>query len=219
MNLSNDAAFVPALRFRWLTPLYDSVVRMTTRERAFKTALIQQLDLAKESRVLDVGCGTGTLTLWLKQHQPDAAVTGLDGDPQTLAIAASKARSLSLDVRLSEGLSYDLPFPDESFDCVISSLFFHHLTWTDKLRTAREMSRVLRPGGAIHIADWGRPSNSLMRAAFFLVQLLDGFANTRDHVVGWLPRVLDEAGFEVVSVTRQIDTPLGTIALIRGRKP
>lgn len=219
MIRSNDSTFVPALRFRWLTPLYDSVVRLTTRERVFKTALVQQLALATKSRVLDIGCGTGTLTLWVQQQHPDTAVTGLDGDPQTLAIAANKARVLSLDIQWSHGLSYNLPFPDGSFDCVISSLFFHHLTWADKLRTAREMSRVLRPGGEIHIADWGRPGNSLMRATFFLVQLLDGFANTGDHVAGNLPRVFDEAGFDAVSITRQIDTPLGTIALIRGRKP
>lgn len=219
MTHPNESPFVPALRFRWLTPLYDGVVRLTTRERAFKTTLIQQLDLTERSRVLDVGCGTGTLTLWTKQHQPGAVVTGLDGDEQTLEIAANKARSLSLDVRLCRGLSYDLPFPDGSFDCVVSSLFFHHLTWTDKLRTAREMYRVLQPGGEVHIADWGRPSNALMRAAFWLVQLLDGFANTRDHVAGNLPRVFKEVGFAAVSVTRQTDTPLGTIALIRGRKP
>jgi SAM-dependent methyltransferase len=218
MTQHGRSKYVPALRFHWLTPFYDTVVRITTRERTFKSALIQSLILANGSRVLDVGCGTGTLTLWIKQRHPTAVVTGLDGDSQALLIAANKARVQSLDVAFTCGLSFDLPYPDQSFDHVVSSLFFHHLSWCDKLRTAREIGRVLKPGGQLQVADWGRPSNALIRAGFFLVQVLDGFANTRDHVGGRLPLLFQEAGFESVSVCRQIDTLLGTITLVGARK-
>lgn len=214
-----QSKYIPALRFRWLTPLYDAVVRLTTRERAFKSALIQNLNLADGTRVLDIGCGTGTLTLWIKRRQPGAAAFGLDGDRQALSIAIAKARAQSLDVRFTTGLSFSLPYSDGSFDCVVSSLFFHHLASNDKLRTAREILRVLKPGGELHVADWGRPSNAVLRAAFWLVQVLDGFANTQDNVEGKLPRLFADAGFDVISITREFDTSLGTIALLRASKP
>ncbi|WP_149029983.1 class I SAM-dependent methyltransferase, partial [Effusibacillus lacus] len=78
---------------------------------------------------------------------------------------------------------------------VLSSLFFHHLTRENKSRTLAEVHRVLKPGGEIHIADWGRPRSALMRTAFFLVQMLDGFATTKDNADGLIPQLLLESGF------------------------
>ena len=74
---------------------------------------------------------------------------------------------------------------------------------------------MLKPGGELHIADWGKPSNALMRALFFTVQLLDGFETTRDSVTGALPELLRAAGNDRVEETAKFDTPLGTIRLFR----
>jgi len=219
MKFSEDPHYVPALGFHWLTPYYDALVALSTRERSFKQALIRQAGIAAGQQVLDLACGTGTLAIWLKTAHPEAAVTGLDGDPQVLAIAARKARQAKVAVRFDEGLAYQLPYPQDCFDRVLSSLFFHHLRWEDKERSARELFRVLKPGAQLHVADWGRAQNPLMRALFLPVQLLDGFANTQDNVSGRLPELLAGAGFAQVARRQRFSTLFGTLELLSAVKP
>ena len=209
---------MPALRLRWLTPAYDLVVAATTRERTFKQALVEQTAPSPGHEILDLGCGTGTLAIWLKRRYPACEVTGIDGDPQVLAIASRKAARAGVSIRLEEGLSFALPHADGSFERVVSSLFFHHLDAAGKLATVREAHRVLRPGGELHVADWGRAGNPALRAAFVAVQLLDGFANTADNVRGRLPAVFAEAGFVGATESRAFATPLGTLSLYHARK-
>lgn len=211
--------YIPALAYRWLTPLYDPVVRFSTRESAFKKALIEQAALLPGQRVLDLACGTATLTIAAKQGTPDADITGVDGDPDILERARDKARRAGAELRFDQALSHQMPYPDASFDAVLSSLFFHHLDRQSKLATLREVHRVLKPGGRLHIADWGKAANPLMRALFFFVQLLDGFATTQDSVAGLLPAFMAECDFIDVSETRRFATPLGTISLCAARKP
>ncbi len=67
---NKDDKFIPALSFDFLTPLYDPVVALTTREKAFKTELVRQIDLQPGQRALDLGCGTATLTIALKDKCP-----------------------------------------------------------------------------------------------------------------------------------------------------
>lgn len=212
-------SYVPALRFRWLTPFYDVIVGTTTRERTFKRALIEQARIETGHQVLDVGSGTGTLAIRVKQEHPFATVTGLDGDPAILAIATDKARRAGAAVRFDEGMSFELPYPSGTFDRVLSSLFFHHLDWESKQRTASELFRVLKPGGELHVADWGRPRNALMRGLFLSIQLLDGFRSTRDNVLGRLVELFEGAGLVEVAQQRTFNTVFGTLALYRAVKP
>ena len=205
--------YIPALAYRWLTPLYDPVVRWTTRERTFKPALLQQAELRPGDRVLDLACGTGTLTILAKQLYPSITIMGLDGDAAVLGKAREKARFAGVAVNFELALAQQIPFPDSSLDIVLSSLFFHHLTRESKLAVLREVLRVLKPAGELHVADWGRAANPLMRLLFYFVQLLDGFANTTDNVAGRLPDLMRAAGFAAVSEQRRFATPLGTISL------
>lgn len=211
--------FVPALGREWLTSLYDPLLRLTTREHTFKERLLRQADIRDEAEVLDLGCGTGTLAVWAKRMAPEAAITGIDADPTVLARARRKAATAGLDIPFHRGLSYDLPYETGSFDRVLSSLFFHHLTDDGKERTVAEITRVLKPGGEFHVADWGVPSDLLMRALFLSVQLLDGFENTRGNLEGLLPRLFEGAGLERVSKRGEIRTIYGTLALYSARKP
>lgn len=210
-------SFIPALRFDWLTRFYDPVVRVTTRERRFKAALIEQLRLEPGHRVLDLGCGTATLTIAIKQSCPSAEVYGLDGDASVLAIAREKAERAGVVIELRQGMAWEPPFPDGALDRVVSSLMFHHLDRDEKLATLRAARRVLAPGGELHVADWGKPHGPAMRAAFVAVQLLDGFATTADSVRGVLPDLMKEAGFGSAIETRRFRAPLGTISLYRAR--
>lgn len=148
--------FIPALRYDALTGLYDRVVGLTMPEKKFKQSLIQQAAIGPHVRVLDFGCGTGTLTLLIKESCPDALVSGVDVDPKVLAIAQEKIKGQQLSIGLTQYDGKRLPYPDGSFDRVLSSLVFHHLTSQQKQAALQEIHRILVPGGEIHIADWGK---------------------------------------------------------------
>jgi cyclopropane fatty-acyl-phospholipid synthase-like methyltransferase len=209
-----QADFLPALRFRVLTPLFDPLVRMTTRERTFKQRLLEQAAIRPGERVLDLGCGTGTLAVAIKRACPGARVSGLDADPQILALARRKAASAGTEISFKEGYSNDLPFEEASFDAVVSTLFFHHLTGDVKTATLREVARVLVPGGRLHIGDWGKPSDPLMHVPFLLTRLFDGFDVTAANARGELPVMIGAAGLREAKVERELRAPLGTIALL-----
>jgi SAM-dependent methyltransferase len=211
-------SYIPALGYRWLTRFYDPVVRVTTRENTVKEALLRQANVRGEHRILDLGCGTGTLAMLIKRAYPSVEMFGLDADPDALKLARRKLERGGVEVQLDQGVASTLPYAAESFDRTFSSLFFHHLPSDVKLEAMREVLRVLRPGGEFHIADWGKPTNPAMRLAFFGVQLLDGFATTTDNVKGLLPDLLGLAGFEKVETTHSYSTLLGTISLYRARK-
>lgn len=154
----------------------------------------------------------------IKNAAPQAEVVGIDGDRKILKTAETKAKKAGADVRFDEGMSFDLPYPDESFDRVFSSLFFHHLTQENKLKTFREVRRVLKTNGELNIADWGLPTNSVMRFASYFIQLLDGFETTDDNFKGSLPKLIIESGFAVVEETIHFNSAFGTIRLLKSRK-
>lgn len=206
--------YIPALRFDWLTRFYDPVLRIALKEELIKRRLVDQVGLRAGQRVLDVGCGTATLTGMLAAACPGAEVIGLDGDPKALAIGRAKLAAAGVRVELREGMAYAPPFPPASFDRVVSSLLFHHLATDDKRRTLAALHTLLRAGGELHIADWGRPRSAGQRIAFLSVQLLDGFRTTADNVRGRLPALITNAGF-VVAETHRERTLLGTLSLYR----
>jgi ubiquinone/menaquinone biosynthesis C-methylase UbiE len=140
--------YIRALRFRSLTALYDPLVRWTVREALFKRRLLEQAGLRPAQRVLDLGCGTGTLAAMAKQRQPEAELAGLDADPEILERARRKASQGEVEVNFDQGLSTELPYEDGSFDRVLSTLFFHHLSGEEKRRTVAEIARVLKPEGS-----------------------------------------------------------------------
>ncbi len=212
--MSADKSYVHALRYQKLNWLYDPIVRFSTRERTVKARLIKALP-GQMGRVLDLACGSGTLAILIKQSYPHFVVQGIDGDLDMLERAERKTAVAGIDISFQQGLADVLPYADSSFDMVVSSLFFHHLSREDKRPVFREIKRVLTPAGVLILADWGRPQNVLMQVLFFLVRLLDGLGNTRDNVQGKLPTLISEAGFARVLPIGDIATPLGTISMLR----
>ena len=208
--------YIPALRFGWLTGLYDPVIRWTMREDLFKPCLVQQVGMQRGHRVLDLGCGTATLTILLKQRQPQSTVVGFDGDPVVLARAREKAAAAGVDIFFDEGMAYQLPYPDRSFDRVVASLLLHHLTLDNKRRALRETFRVLKPGGQLHIADFGRPHTFLMACVSLIVRWLE---EAYEHVKGLMPGLIRDAGFTHTEETGCYTTAFGTLVLIRAVKP
>ncbi len=211
--------FIPALGFHLFTPCYDLIVGLTGRERTVKQALIQQADLQPGQKVLDLACGTGTLALMVKQYEPTIELTGVDADQRMLNKARRKTESAGVSIAYDQALSFSLPYPDGCFDQVLSTMFFHHLTWDEKVRSVREVYRILQPGGQFYVADWGAPDSRLMRLLFLTVQVLDSFATTRDHIAGRMPELFSGQGFVEVKQPRLVNTIYGTIALYRAVKP
>ena len=205
--------YIPALSFKWLTPLYDPLLKWVIREETFKRKLVQQANIQPRMKVLDLGCGTGTLTLMLKLAYPTAEVTGVDGDPQVLEIAREK--SLGTSIQWDEGLASSLPYPDSVFDRVVTSLVIHHLVTDDKRRAFKEIYRVLKPHGELHVLDFGTPHSSLTR---FMITYMRRLEETADNFDGQIPLFVTEAGFGEVKEAQSFVSIFGPLSMLRAVK-
>lgn len=206
--------YVPALGVPSPPWLYDAVVGLTLPEQRFKADLVAQAELEPGHRVLDLGCGTGTLTRLVAPRVPGGRAVGLDGDMALLRRARAKAAPVP-GLTWVHGLAEALPFPPGSFDRVLSTLVFHHLTDGQKQRALAQVHALLAPGGELHLADWGLPQDGWMRLAYYTVQLVDGFETTRGNVAGCLVPMMREAGFQQAAVTGQRRTLFGTLQFHR----
>jgi ubiquinone/menaquinone biosynthesis C-methylase UbiE len=131
-----------------------------------RAALLEQAGVRPSHRVLDIGCGTGSLLVLIKRRHPDVEVVGLDPDPRALSRARRKGQRAALSIQLDQGFSDELPYPDGAFDRVFSSFMLHHLEAAEKETTLREVRRVLKPGARFHLLDFAAPeSNSPGRFA------------------------------------------------------
>jgi len=208
--------YIPALGRDWLTPLYDPLQRWIMREDQFKRHLIRQAQIEPGHRVLDLGCGTGTLTILVKQTQPQSDVVGLDGDPKVLEIARAKATKAGAEITFDHGMASKMPYPDHSFDRVLSSLVLHHLTTENKQLALHEVYRILRPSGELHVVDFGRPHTAWAR---LISRSLERFEEVEDNLKGLLPGMFRLAGFDRVAETARYGTVFGTLSLYQGQRP
>lgn len=216
--MSTPREYIPALGHDFLTPFYDPLVRLTMRDTAFKRRLVEQAQVSEAHRVLDVGCGTGTLMALLGAAVPNARIVGIDGDLQILAIAQRKTRRQH-GPTLVQAFSFALPFATGCFDRVFSTLMLHHLTRDEKLATLREIVRVLRPNGELHVADWGPPRNPLMRLLSLPLRVGHHAGRVQDNLTGALPSLFRQAGLEDVRDHDHMPTLFGTLVLCAGRRP
>ncbi len=133
------------------------------RQRTVNLARIQPGDA-----VLDVGCGTGTLAMKVARRVGKAGrVTGIDPGAEQIARARSKAARRNLPIDFQIGVIEQLPFPDQSFDVVLSTLMMHHLPAPLKRQGLAEIARVLKPGGRLVIADFKHKQERQGKSAHF----------------------------------------------------
>jgi SAM-dependent methyltransferase len=205
---------VPALRFRLLTPLYDRVTEVGLLGRPVREGLVSGAGIRPGHRVLDFGCGTGTLSLITKSRHPRATVVGVDVDRDVLALARAKSARAGLDVRWDLHDGTRLPYPDGDFDRALTSLVMHHIA--DKPPVLRELHRVLRPGGELHLLDIGPPRGTYARAVSPVHVVLE---HSSDNVRGLLPTMIANAGFTEVAEASHHGTAFGTVCTVRAVRP
>jgi ubiquinone/menaquinone biosynthesis C-methylase UbiE len=208
--------YVPAAGRAAFTRFYDPVVALTMRERTFRERVCAQIlaGLPSGAPVADVGCGTGTLAIALAAA--GAAVTAVDGDPEVLALARAKPGGQAVQWR--KGSATALPLPGTSVERVVMSLLLHHLGPQAKRIALAEAVRVLRPGGRLHVADWGRPSGVLLHAGAWTLQRIDEAEGLREHLNGRVPEVIAEAGFAEVTLHGRLRTVWGSLELLSARR-
>jgi ubiquinone/menaquinone biosynthesis C-methylase UbiE len=156
---STQKAYLPAAGHDIFLPFYDPLVRLMGGDKARRT-LLDQAAIQPNDRVLDIGCGTGTMVLLIKHLYPQTQVIGLDPDPKALALASRKVQRAHVPAQLDQGYADALPYPDAIFDLVLSSFMFHHIPADKKLRTLREVLRVLKPVGSFHMLDFSKPTSN-----------------------------------------------------------
>jgi ubiquinone/menaquinone biosynthesis C-methylase UbiE len=217
--MAESGGFVPALRFPALNRLYDPLMALTTREGEFRRRLLERAAIRPGQRVLDVGCGSGSLLALAGRLAPEVELHGIDPDDDMLERAERKLRAGDTSADLRRGLAGELPYDDGSFDRVFCSLVFHHLGPEGVRAAAAEIARVLRPGGEFHMADWAPPADLLMEALSWQVRLLDGVETTRESFAGRVPGLLAGAGLTESRKRERLRTAFGTLEITSWTKP
>lgn len=154
----HERQYIPAMGKHWLLPLYDPFTRLAGVGRIHER-LLDRADLRRGQRVLEIGCGTGNLLTALGRRRLDVEAVAIDPDPAALRRARRKAARRRLPIRFEQAFAGELPLPEAGFDRVLSAFMLHHLDEDERLRALREVGRVLRPGGQLHVVDVdGTPS-------------------------------------------------------------
>jgi len=217
---AGEPRYVPALGYHFLTPLYDTVIALMTRETTWRKAFVKQIAPDRRDVIVDVGCGTGSLAIILKRTSPYTTVYGIDPDPNVLGRAEIKARDKGVLVHFMKGYGAEVAERAASLRVtkVVSSLVLHQVPLAGKREILGSMHAALKSGGEIHIADYGLQRSALMRLLFRQVQHLDGLEGTQPNAEGIVPVLMEEIGFDSIRENRVIATPTGSISLYSGRK-
>jgi ubiquinone/menaquinone biosynthesis C-methylase UbiE len=210
--------FTPALGRIAPARFFDYVVALT-RERFWRALAVMHLAPRPDDVIVDVGCGTGSLAVLLSRVEPRAQVIGLDPDPEVLAVARGKTAGAEIQWRVGMGDALVESVGAEAVDGVVSSLVLHQCPMEVKQAVLASMFAVLRSGGRLVIADYGRQRTWPMRAAFRMtVQVADGKADTQPNADGVLPELIAAAGFGEVREAEVVATVTGSISIYAARK-
>ena len=191
---------------------YDVLVGWMTlgKEPALRQMTVELAQVKSGDQVLDVGCGTGSLTIAAKASAgPTGEVYGIDPAPEMIERARHKAMQAGAQAGFQAGLIEDIPFPGDKFDLVLSSLMLHHLPDDLKREGFLEIHRVLKPGGRFVAVDFDPPTRPLVR---WLAILFFGHGMLQSNLRA-LEAMLQAAGFKEVQTGK---TLYGLLAFLQG---
>jgi len=166
------------------------------RERKFRQAALEVIDIEPGMNILDVGCGTGSLTIAAKRRQGiDGTVVGIDPSSNMVNLAQDKAEKAQVEAAFQVGVIEKIDFPEDHFDLVLSSLMMHHLPDELKREGLLEVYRVLKPNGTLLIIE-------LDPSAFSLASLIHGHSSQLSAELEKTRRYLESTGFDPIESGR-----------------
>jgi len=176
--------------------------------------IVEMAKIKLGDKILDVGCGTGDLTLTAKNYAgASGSAYGIDASPEGIDLARKKAERMGLEAVFEVGLIEDIPYPDATFDVVISRLVIHHLPDELKRRGFSQIFRVLKPGGRVFLADFRPPTNPILA---HVASALVGHRMMMQSNMESISPMLRKAGFVNVASG---PTRSALLAFVNGKKP
>lgn len=217
---TDDRTFTPALGEHGPTGSYDKVIAIMTRERRWRGRMLSELSPNPGQTILDIGSGTGSFAILVKQACPDAHVIAIDPDPEVRHLAEMKAKTANVAINFLTAFGDDEigSITPESIDVVTCSLVLHQCPFDVKVGILENAYRLLRPSGRLLISDYGKQRTPLMSMLFNQVRMVDGYEDTKANKDGQIPDMIVAAGFYAVEELKVTPTPTGSISLYSGRK-
>jgi len=167
-----NGSYIPAFNYDLLTPFYDFFLNILGFGYKERVKIVELLELKPSENLLDIGCGSGSLVIVAKKLHPENHITGSDIDEKILKIAEKKIKKENLGIKLIKTSAAKLPFNDSSFDVIVSSLVFHHLSLETKRLAITEIKRVLKKEGRFLLVDFGKANRLWMKLLYLLEKLL-----------------------------------------------
>jgi ubiquinone/menaquinone biosynthesis C-methylase UbiE len=194
-GLNMDKKFIPAARFHFLTALFETLLGIFGLGKKYRNEIKKYLQFSEKMKVLDAGCGAGSLAIEVMKNNPNLFLYAVDADKKILSLAKKKSKEGGIKINFQQGFLQKLPFQNNSFDVVYSSLVIHHLTTETKQKAMKEIHRILKKEGYFLLSDFGKPRNIFLSPYSWFTTL---FEEGMDNYKGKIPNMLKEAGFRKV---------------------
>ncbi len=192
-----DYHVIPPMNKSWLTPWYDFLCTISGFGKRFKMKVLKLMTVKDGETIVDVGCGTGMFLELAAKKYPHVKLMGIDPDKEALVIAKSRLKKLNRPAEFHEAFAEAIPLQDVSVNICVSSLAFHHMPDLIKQKAAKEIFRILKPGGCFIIADFGKSESFLLKT---LLRPFENLEYLKGNFQGLIPQFLEEAGFKNVRI-------------------
>lgn len=186
--------FKDAYVIKRLAPFYDLMTWVIGFGKNFRLKSLSIVPLKKGERVLDIGCGTGSLTILTGERVGlQGLVAGIDASSPMIRLALKKKRKIGGTPYFLVSLAEQLPFKSESFHLIIFSFVLHHLSFKGKQKALREAWRLLKPAGRLVVIDFDKPCKGWLKLIHCSLWFVP---NVRDNLVLGLDYLARDAGFK-----------------------